>query len=197
MSIFNIKKFLSLLLPLCLLLSFCACSSLPAAADYASVLLKPYTAFVRITDGDSEYAGQITLSSDGKLDFVFAEPTLLCGIGYRFEGSESCIVYKDIDIPLKSNALQTGTGVCTWRDMLTPDGEHTVQRVEQDEKEKILLSDGETEYYFSAADKTPLMITRGDITIIFTEFKNTESETAPADTEYIPNETIPEGTGGN
>ena len=178
------KKRIAVLFMLLTSLLFSSCSSDSALRGTVGALEKPYKASVRVSEGGDVYEVELELDENGTMTIKFLEPSLLCGISYGFGKDSGYLSYGGVSISLDGKAAKdkVSGGVYVWYDMLLPDDTPlTGRRVKEGDKTYTVISDGDTEYKFDKKTGLPVLITRSDTAISFTEF--------------IQNAELPEGTG--
>ena len=177
------KKLTATVIMLLLTMLFSSCGSASYYRNAAAVFDSPYSACVRIADGGEIYEAELIRDESGALTLQFLEPSLLCGITYGFDGGQYSLTYGGMSLALGDGAKdKVSGGVYVWYDMLAPDAKAVTGRKFKDgDKTYTVLSDGQTEYTLDSKTGAPVLITRGDTAISFTEFEN--------------NAELPEGTG--
>ena len=177
------KKLTAATILIFLSLLFSSCGPASYYQNAVSVLEGPYRACVRISDGGEIYEAKIVKDSDGIITIEFLEPSLLCGISYGFDGEECRLSYGGVSLQLDGGAKdKVSGGVYVWYGMLSPDkASVTGRKVKNADKIYNVLTDGQNEYTLDAKTGAPVLITRGDTAISFTEFTQ--------------NAELPEGTG--
>ena len=115
------------------------------------------------------------------LSIVFAEPDVLWGIGYSFEGDDSFLIYNDMSIELDGKTVSSAveSGVFRWREMLACKGEYSISSSSLNGKTVLKLSDGKNEVYFDKETKAPIMFKSDKTTITINEWdgKNSDVQT--------------------
>ena len=148
---------------------------------YLSSLKEEYTTNITVEENSTEYTARISRSADGVIDVVFAEPSVLWGMGYSFDGEDSYLIYNDMSIELNEESLEdfTSGGVYRWHELLRCNGEFTVSSSSLNDKKAVRLSNGECEIYFDKETVSPIMIKSDDTVITFNDWngKNTDVQT--------------------
>ncbi len=168
------KKLTAAVIILFITLLFSSCGSASYYREAASVFDSPYSACARIADGGEIYEAKIDRDEDGVVTIEFLEPSLLCGISYGFDGEEYRLSYGGVSLKLDGGAEdKVSDGVYVWYGMLSPDiASVTGRKVKNADKTYNVLTDGQTEYTLDAKTGAPVLVTRGDTAISFTEFEN-------------------------
>lgn len=165
---------------------FTSCGKEESAEEYISSFNEEYTANLSIEEKGASYTVRVLRDEDGTLDMVFAEPSVLWGMGYSFENDDSFLIYNDMSIELNANELPTSSegGVYRWRELLKCAGEYTVGNDSLNGKKVIKLSNGECEIFFDKETASPLILKSGDTVITFDEWngKNSDAETKDVST---------------
>lgn len=164
-----------------LLLSGCGVEETPET--YTMLLNGEYSANITVKEEDAEYTARINQDENGMFSIVFAEPAMLWGMGYSFEGDDSFLIYNDMSIELdgKSISASAKNGVFRWREMLKCGGEYSVSAESLNGKTVLKLSDGENEVYFDKATKEPIMFKSDKTTITINEWNGKKSDVQTQD----------------
>lgn len=178
------KIFAVVLLAISVLIS--GCGNGENAEDYISSFKDEYTANVSVEEDGSAYTVRISKDSDGTLDMVFAEPSVLWGMGYSFVGDDSFLIYNDMNIELDSGELSASStgGVYRWYELLKCDGEFTVSADSVNGEKAVKLTNSDCDIFFDKETKKPLMLKSGKTVITFDEWngKNTDAQTTDIST---------------
>ena len=178
------KKFI--ILTLCTVFLFCSCAEDVQPDDYLESLRTPYSANATVNEDGTDYTVRIVLQQDGSLNIVFAEPAMLWGMGYSFEGDDSFLIYNDMSIELDIQELPTSSegGVYRWHRLLECAGDFTVSSQNLNGEKAVKLTNGECEIFFDKETNSPLMIKSGGTVITFDEWngKNTDDKTTDVST---------------
>ncbi len=180
----KMRKILIALLLVCII-TLSSCSSGVDAAEYLSLLDGKYSVNATITEDGTEYTVRMSREADGEFKVVFAQPDVLWGMGYGFDGEDSYLIYNDMSIALQDSILETGaaTGIYRWRKLMSTDGEFGAKRVSVDGVQCIMLEDGERKIYFTENDKKLYKLEGGNTNIVFAEFIG--NGTGGAETEGV------------
>lgn len=158
-----------------------SCSEKADPQTYLSSFKEEYTSNITVKENNTEYTARISNSADGVLDVVFAEPSVLWGMGYSFDGEDSYLIYNDMSIELNAERLEdlTSGGVYSWYELLQCKGEFTVSSATLNGEKAVRLTNGECEMYFDKEDASPIMIKTDDTVITFNDWngKNTDVQT--------------------
>ncbi len=161
------------------------CGNGDNAEDYVSSLKDGYTANVSVDEDGTAYTVRISKDDDGSVDMVFAEPSVLWGMGYSFEGDDSFLIYNDMNIELDQKVTEASTGgVYRWYELLKCDGEFTVSEDSVNGEKAVKLTNSNCDIYFDKEKKKPLMLRSGKTVITFDEWngKNTDAQTTDVST---------------
>lgn len=162
------------------------CGKKENADNYISSFKEEYTANVSIEEDGAEYTVRISRDSDGTVDMVFAEPSVLWGMGYSFEEDNSYLIYNDMNIELNIEELPTSSsgGVHRWHKLLKCDGEYTVSSQSLNGEKAVKLTNGECEIYFDKETGSPIVLKSGGTVITFDEWsvKSTDAQTQDVST---------------
>ena len=178
------KKIFSVILAVISVL-ISGCGSAENAEDYISSFDGEYTANISVDEDGTVYTARIS-KDGGTFDIVFAEPSVLWGMGYSFEGDDSFLIYNDMNIELDSGEFSnTSTGgVYRWYELLKCDGEFTVGADSVNGEKAVKLTSDNCDIYFDKETKKPLMLKSGKTVITFNEWngKTTDAKTTDVST---------------
>ncbi|MBR6535079.1 MAG: hypothetical protein IKT65_05825 [Clostridia bacterium] len=165
------KKFIILIL--CTFFVLCSCAEAIQPDDYLKTLRTPYSANVTVSEDGTDYTVRIVLQQDGSLNIVFAEPAMLWGMGYSFEGDDSFLIYNDMSIELDSEELSSNvsSGVFRWKSIISGNSEYSLVKSSLNGKSAVLLTNGECDIYFDSKTKLPLMFKTDKTTITVNEWE--------------------------
>ena len=116
----KITAFIFIIFVVLLSFSCTGCGKTVRAEDYLSRFAEPFSAVLKVRDGETDYTARVAYHADGKFELLFSEPSLLYGVGYSFSGDESYLIYNGMSIPLTEGKLHEGAagGVTRWRGAL-------------------------------------------------------------------------------
>ena len=113
----KITAFILIVFVVSLSLSCTGCGRTVRADEYLSRFSEPFSAVLKVRDGDVDYTARIAYRENGKFEILFSEPGLLYGVGYSFDGDGSYLHYNGMSIALAEGKLQEGAagGVTRWK----------------------------------------------------------------------------------
>ena len=162
------KKTICVLLIITALL--CSCGRPAGPESLLSALDGPFEADAAVSDGEDVYRLHVVRNASGGTVFTFTEPAQLSGISYSFDGDGAKIVYKDLSVPYGDGADRLSRGAAVWNGLISGGEGFTAKKADGG----VVCSNGERRILFR--DGVPVLISSGDITISFTEYRKTNDK---------------------